>query len=599
MDSLVPSRWGRPLESYVVEYGMDGAIVDLLSAVNMNDLDHDSEIEKISSVSTNDWQGLNRVTISAIKKLLRLPYSPHTYPKLASPALIHGCIKLMSTIKISNRTSPFSYELGYACFRLVTACIGACLLHNTGTPAFVERSAELRPAFVTPVVEGIISHSGGRDRQDYNCVLGWSSCPTHADHQVQVIVSLSDTRLLMEMLYDDRHLFLKALRSTHSPGLSAVVFLIWRYVNYQRFLQGPTAANKLIQPLYDILNRCWLVSTVDQHAAFFYMHQWDKDLWTVWDDTSVIKVTPEDSREIVGAFTDHITQMSLEPDLSMSLFHLSHALSFLGGRILPSSEDLLGPFISAFIERLWFAVAHQELTNIPLAEAMGTMFSWIKAILKRLHHTWEIDPIAVMRIIDAVVDADLLLLVGRTIFLVGTELPTSKDSPGFMANFKVLHGTRELFLDISNLAPRQLIETRFKSCQPAWWKVYRHFQFMNLVVDPGAITPHGNRWGFYALCSETWNNIIDSISAPSDIKGRQMVACHYSRCPDPGILGGAEYSCSWCWRVKYCSPRCQVMDWVDQNVTRAHRILCARYRSGGATVLRDLQQFEFTGGAFG
>ncbi|CAE7132242.1 unnamed protein product [Rhizoctonia solani] len=133
------------------------------------------------------------------------------------------------------------------------------------------------------------------------------------------------------------------------------------------------------------------------------MYQWDKDIWTTWDDARYISVTKEDSREIVRTFTDHLAQISTESDMSMSLLHLSNTLFFLGGRILPDSEDLLGAFFEAFIGRLWFAVIHQEGDDPFLAEAFGTMFSWLKTILERLRRTWDVDPMSPMRIIVAIV----------------------------------------------------------------------------------------------------------------------------------------------------------------------------------------------------
>ncbi|CAE6420806.1 unnamed protein product [Rhizoctonia solani] len=602
MNALVPGRWGRPLEQYLPDYTEDRAFEELQAILAGHGSSEIRDgVQRVSAISLDHLDEPHTVTASTLRSLLWLALTPATYPQLASPALIRGCIALMSTIKPMGKMSPFSYELGYLCFRLITISIGACLLDNTGVHAFKSRIQELRPALVTPIVEGLIGGTGGRDRENCCCILGWTLCPRHAQAEVQLIVPLSDTRLLMEMLYTDRHLLLKSLISTHAPGLSAVVFLMWRYVNYQRFLQHHSLTNRLRLPVLEILSRCWLASTTDQHASFLRMYQWDKDLWPEWDDTKRIMVTPEDSRDILCAYTDHLIQNNTDPDYSkaITLAHFSNTMYFLAGRILPSSEDLLGPFFGALIERVWLALVGQEESNTTMAEGVGTMFNWLKAILKRLRHTWDVDPVTTAQIVNTLVRADILQLVGRTIFLLDPTLPTGADSPGFMANFKILHGTRELFEDISNMAPRGVVEGVFTPCFPSWWKVYRQFQFMARVVSPGNPTPRGNRWGFYDLCSDTWNNAMDTLSSNSAKKSRIMVACSYSRCPDPGILAGAEYSCSRCWIIKYCSPRCQALDWTNRNMTRSHSKLCLRYQTRDMKALEEFRGgLEFTGSAY-
>ncbi|KAG8690717.1 hypothetical protein FRC11_009576 [Ceratobasidium sp. 423] len=219
----------------------------------------------------------------------------------------------------------------------------------------------------------------------------------------------------MKTLYADRQLFLKALRSTDSTasGLCAVVYLLWRYVNYQRLLKGETLSRKLRIPVVEILYRCWVVSWTNQHPAFTQMYSWDRDLWPAWDE-GLNTVDPQDSRQLVQAFTDHFdpaSEVKLFNSVTVPFLDIPNALSFLLPRIVPDSEELLGFFIAELIERLWHAVIHRESTSELLIQVIGISLRWLGKVLKQLHHTWETNPAPLMRIAHAMASGDLLQLI--------------------------------------------------------------------------------------------------------------------------------------------------------------------------------------------
>jgi hypothetical protein len=83
---------------------------------------------------------------------------------------------------------------------------------------------------VSRVIQGLIENESDRN---YDWILGWSKSPGHS--QQPVLVSRPEALSLLNMLWEDRKMFLRAFTSTYSPGLSAVIFLLWRYLVLERY----------------------------------------------------------------------------------------------------------------------------------------------------------------------------------------------------------------------------------------------------------------------------------------------------------------------------------------------------------------------------
>ncbi|EUC59848.1 hypothetical protein RSOL_326460 [Rhizoctonia solani AG-3 Rhs1AP] len=543
MNNLVPSYWGRPLEHYLSDYMLWGAVTvdSLMSSDNLTMIDEFRDnIDRVSAIASGDPDMSNQVSVSTLRSLHRMPYKPETYVHMANPPLISGCIKLMASIRGSGKPSPFSYELGYLSFRLVEICLGACLLDNHRVLAFKTRSPLCKPNLVPPVVEELSTHAGGGGRESYNCVLGWSFCPDHATADYPLIISLSDTRLLMELLYSDRKLFLEAMRATHAiaGNLSALVFLFWRYVNYQRLLQGQLLSKKLRIPMLEIFYRCWVVSSTDQHAAFSHMYLCDKDQWPPWNEL-LHKVDPEDSRELVRAFTGHFVaanKFTFSDPITVSVLDIPNALYFLAYRIVPESEDLVGAFVETMIQRLWCAIADREESNELLIDSISTSLVWLRTILQQFHNTWETNTMPLSNIVLAMVNSELLPLVGRAMLLLEPFQSLDRQTPDLVKRSKIMAASRLLFEGISQVVPRDFLEMAFLHTLPVYWQVSRQMEFMSLVVFPEDIYPRRVRRGFYTVCVEIWNALCHSIADSQSRQGQGGV-CANPRCPSPWDSG--------------------------------------------------------------
>jgi hypothetical protein len=83
---------------------------------------------------------------------------------------------------------------------------------------------------VSRLVERIIQAGEGGRRCDW--ILNWAKSKHHTFEDPLAIQS--DLWILLNVLYEDRKLFLAAFASTFSPGLSGVLFLLWRYIHFDR-----------------------------------------------------------------------------------------------------------------------------------------------------------------------------------------------------------------------------------------------------------------------------------------------------------------------------------------------------------------------------
>ncbi|KAG8688745.1 hypothetical protein FRC11_004849, partial [Ceratobasidium sp. 423] len=356
-------RWGRPISLYTESYGLDEANIRL-NWIGDIELPARAAIERIGRVRPN--QISHGVTLSDLKSILTFSRAAVSYPCYASRPLIRGCIYLMNTIKLSGKISvgipkalaltqvaqsiqPFNYEYGYLCFRIMTIALGTCLLNNSvgvefATADMIHNSTSpLMPLLdfhVAQIMESAIRHTEGEGRDMYNCILGWSRCEDHPDKDV--IVSVADVGTLFRLLWEDRALFLKAMTDTISPGLSAVIYLIWRYVIYGRYLQG-TDFNfeKSLNRFVGIFWRAFFTTSTNQVQCFHMIAAWTYGEYKWWDNIPE-RVQLEDTKQIIETFAIHM----LQPNSPMPPTDIPYALSFIHQHSLeaPGCEEKL-PFL--------------------------------------------------------------------------------------------------------------------------------------------------------------------------------------------------------------------------------------------------------------
>ncbi|CAE6513653.1 unnamed protein product [Rhizoctonia solani] len=338
MESELHTHWGRTIDQYTESYGLNDAM-KRISLVEDIQRPAQAAIERIGQVwSKKSDHGVN---LSDLQAVLAFSQSAGAYPSFASPSLISGCIYLMAEIKVSGKSTPFSYEYGYLCFRIMSVALGMCLLDRSGTMesaietmtdnqhiALIQTLARL----VDGVVEDAVRHAAGPHKQAYNCILGWTHCPEHPKREK--MISRADAATLFGVLWDDRESFLKVMAATVPPVLSSVIYLLWRYVIYERYLQvqhspesGPPISGNVFMQIFW---RAYLTIAPDQNRTFNLISTYENyglGFRSQYRDASG-HTTLEDTKQMMRAYTNQVlrgsalTSRSLAQALSIIYLHL-------------------------------------------------------------------------------------------------------------------------------------------------------------------------------------------------------------------------------------------------------------------------------------
>lgn len=121
----------------------------------------------------------------------------------------------------------------------MTIALGVCLLERSNNLDMTidnmksDSETELMlvlSGHVARVIQNVIEASGGTRRCDW--ILGWATSRL----ELPQLVPREDAKALLVLLWEGRTHFLEAFMSTYSPGLSGVMFLLWRYLHRERYV---------------------------------------------------------------------------------------------------------------------------------------------------------------------------------------------------------------------------------------------------------------------------------------------------------------------------------------------------------------------------
>lgn len=415
---------------------------------------------------------------------------------------------------------------------------------------------EMHSALVAMTVEQAIDHAStstlGKERN--NCIIGWSHCREHPGREDAI--SMADAATLLAILWDDRELFLRAMSNTLSPGLSPIVYVLWRYVIYERHLQGSSIpqSRMLMIPFVEIFWRSFLSIGPEGRRPFQLLNAVNYQDAQIWED-SPKHSRLDDSLQIMRALTKQLRQT----DPVLKCPDINDALNYVYQHSLLGCEIELPALIQATIHQLWddffFAISQDVEDKISIMNNICTCFVRIAEMLKPLT-TRPAELHTAKLIVDTVVENRLLDLVGRMLLSMKpsvTELfPGGADES--TRNGSLFHASDAMFNILSRLGPKLVIIECFKPYEADWWKFLQHLQFLK-QMNIGPL----NSSAFYSLAIEVWKSIWESLGYSSLI--RQLFVCTYGRCAKPNIRIGVEYVCGRCREKVYCTRRCQVLDW--------------------------------------
>ncbi|CAE6523740.1 unnamed protein product [Rhizoctonia solani] len=573
----VHPRWGRPLDQYVHSWNSH-------SCVKSGDWDARTEAEirtramvAIAEVCTLDRESNSehntKVTISMLQAILELSKSPVTFAELGYPGLVDGCLRLMLRVKYFGITTPFIYEYGYLCFRILTLSLGVCFLQRTerfdatiarmreapGTEPFLIFSEE-----VSRLVYSFLSDSEGADRCDW--MLGLRDLKQFGPFQMLFTAFLGHTKLLSVLGHDQKHLS-KALTSICSPGLSGVLCLLWRYVKLcqDRIIKDDDP--DLILKFCMVYNRYCLVAPSYEDDVLILMYQRNSDWWTQAHQ-SFIDI--EDEREKFLIYNGRLASTSSgwlsQPSVSL----LPIMLQFLVSGIPDGVEDLLPQLLGLTIGRLWQARLSNESSGDRFLEVICHTMSFLGSAFYSLYEKSYSNHSVTSEIIDALVQSDMFDFLIQTLFLLPmrpSRSPPEEDPDAEFVRHAIL-----LYQSASEIIPEELFQPKFRSLIPSARRYLCHAFQRTEMDNDCAISQERFDLMMHCITGIACHmGIDDELQDVNETWG----FCVSAQCPDPQRRTPELFACGRCGTT-FCSRRCQARDWVPSNSRGWHRMICGK-----------------------
>ncbi|KDN34801.1 hypothetical protein RSAG8_12136, partial [Rhizoctonia solani AG-8 WAC10335] len=498
-------RWGRLIGSYP------------LSDVNESTLSVDSEVaglramKEISGLATEaqapsqtDLEQHSNIKISILQLALRLSQDPMKIHHLADPPVVSGCIRLMKVIigRTPGVASPFSYEFGYLCFRLLVVTLNACLLDRWGRLDDALARREQLPRAAAHVLISIEASSAVH-KQFENLVNGGDCDP------------VLEIETLLGILWDDRKLFLRALMldAPIASGLSGLLFLFARRVAQESdSKENPSPLRKM---LYELALRYYLVQDDSQFGPTLNVIS-SNPCYGDWIYKAK-HVDANDSRWIMTAFINRLSRRS-DPehptmeDASMMLRYVPLATD-------AQTQDLLPEVVKLVIEHGWLVLLARDNND-------------------------EIRLLT--RIIDAIRKGDLLDWMAFAMYkLDPTPAAFGERSVQAMSGF---------FGTLAKTVPRSELERAFQDYSPDWRKFYRHLKATGSSINIPCRQ-------YYSTCLDIWYQIAQSLGLERALHKYDLIDCFNGRCPRAytNDADGPRTMCAGCKNAVYCSDQCQSM----------------------------------------
>lgn len=578
--------WGRPLEEYTDSY--------LFENIRQRGIFNDDpgptlaqEAASALSALAQIGDGVNLkessavyapITIQNLWAILKLIQYPKAYRSLAQPSAIGGCIKLMAGIQLDGKISPFSYEYGYLCFRVLNIVLGICILQRSdrlkSSIQAMEMDVRTNPRLEIMQIFGlyvstflVLEISGGSlppgDEDHFDWVFGWNKVKGRPN--LSLLVRTSDVELLSTLLWEDRKTFFKALKSTYYPGISAVIFVLWRVSRRER---NPTRSNIQITALNEISFRYNLIATSDQQRATEHMNMFigAGNSLATWE-RGTKQINLEDSREVIGAYIDRFNPQNSLLYEPISVLDGPILLRALTKFVAPGTEDLLPSILELNVKRIWNEMKTPTEPHKPdvYVDAIRDTFTNYSTILQNRVFFVRPNNSLFEKLVDIVVKQDLIDLAARAILML--ELPSDPPPPDLAGSQDYLSRVKLFYAQLCASMPKQHIYVISEHSFPEWLKFRSYLLW---YPEIRRLVPEDRN--HIMECLGVWNNIGKALGY--QVHEKLHFKCGYARCHDPIGIGGVQFTCPVCYNRSYCSARCQSLDWNSGGSQGPHMDSC-------------------------
>ncbi|CAE7139388.1 unnamed protein product [Rhizoctonia solani] len=247
----------------------------------------------------------------------------------------------------------------------------------------------------------------------------------------------SDLLLLLETLWQDRTLFLQAMRNTYTPGLAGVFFIILRQFICSEFRNNPPSRFH-ITCFLKIFRRYLLVATSDQLFALAAIYNFTErhykseagspnpELTDLEDAEAMLeaymgRLAPQD-RRLYGPLHASLMPVLLEPIVPL---------------IHPTMETSLPILFTQTLNRIWDAIAAAAESPRELVDSTGGIIGFFRDCITTFQSHHDIQPTVLEDMLKALATSDMLELLGKGLaMLIPAE---DEDSADFSDSFDVLH----------------------------------------------------------------------------------------------------------------------------------------------------------------
>ncbi|KAJ1305572.1 hypothetical protein OPQ81_000572 [Rhizoctonia solani] len=505
--SKVHGTWGLPLSEYVPRYTKeskplfesDADIERLLKPAKLG-------IQQIMDIHdhASNQDPIYQVSLSFLQSVSNLGYYPPALRYFACPSLVRGCIKLASLVKYHEKPSPFNYEYGYFCFRIIAISINACLLdrsHNldvtidsmTSSPEDVlESLAERTSFFLTQKLTNI------PDDQGFNWILGWEH-PVSLPLQHRPLISRLEASLLLELLWVDRKMFPNAVFSTDMPG--------WTHLGDRKCVG---------QKYYEILWRYHLVASKLENRA---INPFDQNMQSGPEGIKWVEdiraVDLEDSRQVILTFLSRA-----EPDSDSNQYKSASPVTalfqFVCSFVQPGVEDLLALLFKSVIECIWDDLRCGATAEEKLILSIISFLANIARMLKVFPLPLETQ----VELVEAMIQGSLVDLTARLIIIVELASPIGPFDD--LRKEMLLTALRGMYRMLPEVISKPLLKEKLADSFFNWLNFRLHLLWRTSILCHGAPS---TRDELIRLGSKLWDEIGSLIGQnPASFADRLVTA---------------------------------------------------------------------------
>ncbi|KAL5639466.1 hypothetical protein ACGC1H_006832 [Rhizoctonia solani] len=522
-----------------------------------------------------------RITLEKLKLVNKLGLNMDEVDNFALSRLVAGCVVLLSSVK----PSPFYYEYGYLCFRIMIISLNVCLLKYANrldpNARSVEDELELSKDSPSSLWVASAGFLGMELTGSMKEIFGSLYVGPPSTWNI-TLLEKPKLGALLNILHTDQKNFTIALKGTRSLGLSGFMYVLWKFVETERAsMNTDDYQKKLLDPYTRILNRYCLAlpSFKHEHGATLLVCRRVDIPKSAYQDNEPID--REDSRNVIRAYIQYLKNVGW-----VHTPELLRLMVFITPLVTLGCEDLIPDVFKVTMRTVWrrFALPGRELHNPTKILLVILECTWM--YLRRLKpssHENQPEP-WVINLLKSIIDSDLIEAIIR--FALYEPMTTDECSKRnqvclsprthrheAMSHEDILKSLKRiarLSMDLMSCIPNETLVHRLRTSESLrYWRKYLVFFGSCDLLDPmhtNCVMHHISTFWMAKFCEYALGDGWEEELREMQTYG----ICSSPRCPFPF---GAELITSKHGNSPYCGNRCHAIGsiyaWQGPNESSA------------------------------